>query len=364
MKSCVFVSLLLLSCSVMAQPETYVHIPQAYTGSSSSLAGYIQKNFKLPSQQIHAAYRWVTSNIKYDKDSMLYINWSTDADEKIAATLRRKKGVCDNFASVFADLLVRMQIPAHTINGLTLQNGRAAKTAHSWVAVKEGSKWLLCDPTWDVNYYSSPIFFLISPREFINTHWPFDPMWQVSSNPISLKDFESGHSADAEQKKFENIDDSIQCFLALNNQQQQEATTRRMKTSEEQPGVLRSWYGYHNMNLAIIYGEQDMNLYNEAVANLNKANHHLNKFLTYRNNFFKPLKPDEEIKEMLEPVKPAIANAFKKIEGMGRVKENFQYDTVEIKQRLKNTEKKLEQQKDFLQRYLGAVSEQRKQAFY
>ena len=67
---------------------------------------------------------------------------------------------------------------------------------------------------------------------------------------------------------------------------------------------------------------------------------------------------------MLEPVKPAIANAFKKIEGMGRVKENFQYDTGEIKQRLKNTEKKLEQQKDFLQRYLGTVSEQRKQAFY
>ncbi len=342
----------------------FIRIPKAYTDSSSRLSDYIRTNFKGPDEQTYAAYRWVTDNIKYDKDSMLYINWNMETEQKIAATLRRKKGVCDNFASVFADLLCRMQIPAYVVNGLTRQGGRAVRTAHSWVAVKAGNEWLLCDPTWDAAFHPYPRFYLKHPSEFINTHWPFDPMWQVSPAPISLPDFENGRGFYDSKVSFENPGDSINTFLGLSTLQQLEATTRRMKASEKQTETTRNWAGYNNMNIAIIYGEQDMNLYNDAVADLNKANHYLNSFLEYRNNLFEPSRTDEQIQNMLEPVKPAIADAYKKIAGIGKVKENFQYDTGELKERLKKMETKLQQQKDFLQRYLSTTAAQRKDVFY
>ncbi len=342
----------------------FIHIPRAYTDSSARLAAYIQSNFKGPDEQMYAAYRWVTDNIKYDKDSMLYINWNKETDEKIAATLRRKKGVCDNFASVFADLLCKMQIPAYVVNGLTRQGGRAVRTAHSWVAVKTGNEWLFCDPTWDAGFYPYPRFYLKDPSEFIQTHWPFDPMWQVSATPISLPDFENGRGFYGAKASFTNPGDSISKFLELSVLQQLEATTRRMKAAEKQTEAIKNWAGYNNMNIAIIYGEQDMNLYNDAVANLNKANNFLNRFIEYRNNLFEPARPDEQIKDMLEPVKPAIVDAYNKMEGIGKVKENFQYDTGELKERLKKSEAKLQQQKDFLQRYLATIPAQRKQLFY
>ncbi len=341
-----------------------VHIPKAVTDSSQSLANYIQQNFKGADAQLYAAYRWVTENIKYDKDSMLYINWSQDTDQKIAATFRRKRGVCDNFASAYADLLRRMNIAAFVVNGLTRQSGAAARTAHSWVAVQLKGEWLFCDPTWDMDYHFTPRYYLNSPSEFIATHWPFDPMWQINQSPISLKDFEAGRGFYSSKVTFENPTDSIKDFLSLNELQQLEATTRRMKTTEQEKNVVKNWAGYNNMNIAIIYGEQDMNLYNDAVASLNKANTHLNQFIEYRNSLFTPARPDNQIQAMLEPVKPALADAYKKMDGIGRVKENFQYDTGELKERLKKTEQKLQQQKDFLQTYLAAPTEQRRQIFY
>lgn len=351
----------------LAEQDHFSHsivIPRNYTDSSSSLAGYIHKNFRSPRQQIAAAYRWITYNIEYDKDSMLYINWSKETDEKIAATLRRKKGVCDNFASVFADVLNRMQIPAYVVNGLTLQNGRAARTAHSWVALQLENKWLLCDPTWDAGYHAAPRYYLSSPSEFIYTHWPFDPMWQISPRPLSLNDFENGRVVISGAAGFPSPEDSISHFLKLDNLQQLEATTRRMQAAGQQKEVVKNWTGYNNMNIAIIYGEQDMNLYNDAVANLNKANSHLNKFIEYRNNLFEPAMPDAQILRMLDPIKPAIADAYKTIESIGRVKENYQYDTGDLKERLKRAEARLQQQKDFLQRYLSTTPAQRRNVFY
>jgi len=371
MKFCLLALLSLSFSKLDAQPATqpffgshYLKVPKAYTDSSWKLAAYIQQQVRGVDEQTYAAYRWVTDNISYDMDSMLSINWSKEEDEKVAATLRRKKGVCDNFATLYADLLNRMQIPAYVVNGLTRQNGRAARTAHSWVAVQKGNDWLFCDPTWDAGFTTSPRYYLNSPVDFIFTHWPFDPMWQVSNAPVSLKDFENGRTFGEREVSFINPQDSIKHFLALDKLQQLEATTRRMEATERTTQAVKNWTGYNNMNIAVIYGEQDMNLYNEAVASLNTANNYLNRFIEYRNNLFEPLKPDDQIARMLDPVKPAIADAFKKVEGIGRIKENFQYDTGELKERLKKAETRLQQQKEFLRRYLDTAPAQRKQVFY
>ena len=82
-------------------------IPKADTYSANSIASFVQSNFKTDREKLRGIYTWVINNIRYDTDSMYPINWSMEHAEKISATLRRKRGVCDNYASVFTEIAVK-----------------------------------------------------------------------------------------------------------------------------------------------------------------------------------------------------------------------------------------------------------------
>ncbi len=337
--------------------------PAVATHSTTAMAKHIQENFTGNKEKIRAAYRWVTANIQYDKDSMLSINWSKNTPDKIAATLRRKKGVCDNFASVFTDVLVKMNINSYVVHGHTNGSRNTSNAAHSWSAVQLDDKWFLCDPTWDAGYNGITRYFLISPQQFIDTHWPFDPLWQLLEYPISHKEFINGFAYAKKNNHYFNAQDSVKTFMELDSLQQLEAIARRMNTAGISDENLRTWYAYNQMNIAIIYGEQDMFLYNAAVADYNKASAYLNDFIRYRNVFFKPEKTAAEISAMLQPVDGLIAAAYKKIAGMGLVKENFQYDTGLLTERLKSLSKKGEEQNKFLKTYVETAAAHREKLF-
>jgi hypothetical protein len=118
------------------------------------------------------------------------------------------------------------------------------------------------------------------------------------------------------------------------------------------------------MNIAIIAGEQDMQLYNGAVDNLNTATDIFNAFVHYRNNGFIPQKPDAVIRTVLEPIGLLIAEANKKLDGIGLLAENFQYNTEGIRKQLHSLGKRCEEQKAFLKKYLAAAPQERPQLFY
>jgi hypothetical protein len=340
------------------------YFPASATSSTLEMAKYIGDHFQADDEKVRAAYRWITANIRYDKDSMLAINWSKENDEKIAATMRRKKGVCDNFASAFTDILLKMHINSFVVNGLCNTAGSVLKQAHSWSAVQLDNKWYLCDPTWDIAYATNPRYFLATPDEFIASHWPFDPLWQLLPYPISFTEFEKGFTSSSKNKGYFNVADSVKTFLALDNLQQMEASARRMKTNGDERETLKNWYAYNQMNIAIVYGEKDMQLYNAAVADLNKATTLFNNFVQYRNNFFLPARRDDEIQAMLQPVKDLIISAEKKTETMGLINENFQYDTGDLKDRLASLSKKTDEQKHFLNRYFATNTAEREKLFY
>jgi hypothetical protein len=338
------------------------YFPKTVIYSTGQIAQYIEQHFTGNKEKIRAAYRWVTANIAYDKDSMLPINWSKNSTDKIAATLRRKKGVCDNFASVYTDILLKMNIRSFVVHGFTKGSGSPFNGAHSWCAVHLGQQWYLCDPTWDAAYTGIARYFLISPAQFIETHYPFDPLWQLLPQPLSLKEFEHAFMNGEKNKMYFNVTDSVNIFLALDSLQQLEAAARRMKTAGLNQESLKTWYAYNQMNIAIIYGEQDMQLYNAAVADLNKANAFLNAFIEYRNQLFKPAKTDSATRNMLQPVSGLINDALKKTAAIGLAKENFQYDTALLYERIKAVKKRLEEQNNFLKNYFE--SNDREKFFY
>ena len=341
-----------------------LRFPDAVTYSTSEMAKYIQQHFTGDIEKIRATYRWVTGNINYDKDSMLPINWSKEKDEKIAATLRRRKGVCDNFASVFSDVLVKMNLHSYAVNGIVNGNRSSAVGGHSWSAVLLKNQWYLCDPTWDVAYTNQPNFFMILPEEFIASHFPFDPLWQLLPYPVSYTEFKKDFIVPLKNKIYFNVADSVKAFTVQDSLQQLEASARRMKTAGIQEETLKTWLAYNHMNIAIIYGERDMQLYNAAVADLNKANECINNFIEFRNHFFKPAKTDSAIAIMLQHIAPLIKAGYNKTESMGLAIENFQYNTEQLRQRLHALSKKLGEQNNFLNRYLAAKLEERENIFY
>ena len=359
-------------CSLMAKAQMNSHfgpldprparIPTELTYATQNLADFIQQRYKPDADRIAATYAWVTTNIRYSKDSMLSINWSKNTADKITATLRRRKGVCDNFASVFADILTKMNISSYVVNGLA--KGNTQGQAHSWTAVKLDGKWFMCDPTWDAGPDASKKYFLVAPSDFIASHWPFDPLWQLLPHPISLREFDRENTPNPNAPGHTYSEDSVQAFFALDGLQQLKAQGRRMRAIGLEQKNLLTWYAYNNMNIAIIHGEQDMNLFNAAVEDLNKANAFLNRFIEYRNNFFKPTLADRELLPMLHPIDGLVQNALSTIAQIGIDRENFQYDTGALKDRIGILQKRVDEQRRFLNLYLKGSATERERIFY
>ncbi|MBC7510454.1 MAG: hypothetical protein H7320_17155 [Ferruginibacter sp.] len=358
-------SLVIICCAFVAKgQQAACYIPSSQTYSTAAIAGYVQVNFTTDREKLSAIYGWVTANIRYDKDSMYNINWGVDEQTKATATLRRRKGVCENFATVFTDIVAKCGLASFTVTGYTNIAGYIKKTGHSWSAVQLDKAWLLCDPTWDAGAGNNTAWFLIQPDQFIETHIPFDPLWQLLPRPVSQQEFNKEKYRAKKELPFWNIADSVDSFLQLDSLQQLEATSRRIKQTGMDDEMTRVWRQYVDMKIAIVYGDKDMNFYNGAVADINKAAAIFNEFVQYRNNRFIPAKPDAETATILNPIDRLLAAARKKINHIGESVENVQYDTGSIKERLNHLFARVAEQQFFLKQYLESSVADRGKLFY
>jgi hypothetical protein len=182
--------------------------------------------------------------------------------------------------------------------------------------------------------------------------------------PLSQKEFDRGNFYTKKEEAPWNVADSVAAFLQLDSLHQLESASLRIKQAGLENDMVKLWRSYIDMKIAIVYGDKDMNLYNDAVADLNKANTIFNNFVQYRNNRFIPARPDAEISTMLDPIPGIIFSAREKIGRMGQSVENFQYDTGELKNRLDALAKKVQEQKKFLKQYCESSIADRGKLFY
>lgn len=337
-----------------------INIPDTVTISLESIAQYTKEHCATAPTKIRTLFNWVTTHIQYDTDSMYYYNWSKDRASVAATTLRRRKGVCENYAALFTELLVQAGISAWVVTGYTRASG--AYSGHSWCAVKLGADWWLCDPTWEVGDNNYTKWLMVYPDDLLKTHMPFDPLWQLRYHPISHKAFRQGNIGE-EKGAYCNYPDSIQAFLSLDSLQQLEAFARRMYQAGLENSRLKLWHSYNEMRIAIIYGDKDRELYNAAVDLLNQATGIFNGFVQYRNKQFTPVRTDAAIAQLLEPIAGLITQAGQHLDQMGQVVENFQYDTGAIKERLGQLMAKVQVQQAFIKQYLATAPNKREQLF-
>ncbi|MBL0357321.1 MAG: hypothetical protein IPP72_10755 [Chitinophagaceae bacterium] len=367
MKAFLFTCLIIASYARVSAQENYTYadskvlqIPKAETYAASSISKYILDHFKTEKEKIRAAYTWIINNVEYSKDSMYHFNkWGTDPEVKMTAILRRRKGVCENYAELFAYIVSKCGVQAVTVTGYTKIGGTVYNTGHGWVAVYVDSAWLLCDPTWDAGRYNSYHYFLVAPPEFISSHMPFDPMWQLLEHPISHGEFSQGFSRSKKGEPVFYYKDSVSVYLQSDTLQQMEATSRRMNKAGLENEDLKTWYAYNQMKINIVHQEENMQLFNDAVADLNQAKKLYNEFVQYRNNRFSPAKPDADIKAMFTAIENLLESSYKKMDAIGRKAENYQYDTDGLKENLDNLTTKVKSQKEFLKQYLDSPPTER-----
>ncbi len=168
-------------------------IPKSLTNSTADISNYIKTNFKTDKEKALAIYAWVTANIRYSTDSANHINLGSDEEAKVTAALRRRKGVCENYAAIFNDIALKSGLTSFMVSGYTKQGSFVDKTGHSWCVALIDKSWQLFDPTWDEGRGMNVKYFMISPEEFIETHMPYDPLWQLSDHPITQRQFNTGN---------------------------------------------------------------------------------------------------------------------------------------------------------------------------
>ncbi|HWY37273.1 MAG TPA: transglutaminase domain-containing protein [Bacteroidia bacterium] len=172
----------------------------------------VTRPFKTDSEKVRALYFWVTENIEYDFKQLkngspvFYGDPDVYYDFMITRTLRKKKGVCGQYAMLFAELCRYARIPCKVIIGwgltslyypfdLLLGN----ESNHGWNAVRINGKWYLLDLTWASGSVNSrltkfikqrnDLYYLTPPEEFAIRHHPEEPRWQLLEKPYSMQGF-------------------------------------------------------------------------------------------------------------------------------------------------------------------------------
>ncbi len=338
-------------------------IPVSKTYSTTSIASYINLNFKTDEDKLKAIYTWVTANIKYDADSMYIINSDKNPEARITEALRRRKGVCENYAAIFNDITLKTRLTSYMVSGYTKQYGTIDRSGHTWCAVYIDNEWFFCDPTWDEGRRNGGNWFLVSPEKFIESHMPFDPLWQLLDHPASHKDFYSGDFYSRKNGKY-SFKDSVNAYLQLSSRQQLETSIARIEKAGLANQQVINRLAYLKMQAGIIDEEIEMNLYNATVKDFNNANDILNTFIQYRNAKFIPVKTDRDINSMLIPIDSILAAANKKLDSLRNAAIDSQYDPALLNKRFDALYLKLQEQKNFLKHYFITVPALREKLFY
>jgi len=185
-------------------------IPDSLTKTTDALAKYFVANFKTDNEKSRAIYIWVVCNVQYDIDNMFAINFYEKKEDKISKPLKTKKGICENYASLFTDICLKSGLKSYVIEGYTIQNGFADYIPHAWSATLIDSSWYLFDPTWGSGYVEGGRFhtkinndyFKVAPSSLISSHMPFDYLWQFLNYPITNQEFYEGKT---QQNKMNRI---------------------------------------------------------------------------------------------------------------------------------------------------------------
>ena len=324
-------------------------IPESVTGSTTGIASYIKKNADTDLDRVRMAYSWVITHITYDLRSRDLVILNEDRGLLIESALKKRRGVCENFAYLFADICGKMGFPAFVIGGYTRQNGSVDRDPHAWCTVYLDHGWALYDPTWDAGNPRSVnmAHFKVAPQTFIDTHMPFDPLFQLLHHPVSFDDFNKGRVQENLQSPFFDFADSLDQYQKMDPLERYRSAEERIEKNGTPNSLVHTKVTQLKMEIEIIRQDEDSVNYNGAVASYNHAVSLLNEFISYRNSQFRPARTDSSVMDLFEQMQSQLTLAQSQIRKVNESKATLLLNTGDLEYALEKLKRKVTDQRNF-----------------
>ena len=186
---------------VSAQASGSVDALSACSGTSAEIAKCLVVGKETEEDKVLAIYLWICNRIEYDYRSFKKGKKSNFLPKDV---IEKEKAVCAGYAYLFLNMCESVGFDCNYVSGYTKVNGKLTSEdmgLHAWNVVKINGKWKLVDVTWGSGFIRSGFhfkkferkvndhWFTTDPEEFVITHLPEDPMWQLLEQPVSLKVF-------------------------------------------------------------------------------------------------------------------------------------------------------------------------------
>jgi hypothetical protein len=346
-------------------------IPKASTKNTKSIADYIATNFKSENEKLRATFFWVASNISYDVANMENIEFSDTSEQKIDKTLTTRKGVCIHYAELFNAIVSQLGFESEIIEGYTKQFGKVAALPHAWCAVKSDGKWLLFDPTWGAGSVNNGVFakklnnfyFKTPPKAMLETHMPFDYLWQLSRYPISNAEFISGKIIVNTAKPVFNFADEIEKLKQKSEEVKLFECISRVEANGVSTKLIKDYFENKKNELSGKRNNQAVEKLNLIVEESNAATAMFNDFIFYRNKKFKPTLSDDTIREMIAAPKAKVVKCQKDLDAIGTLNDSNRATLIAFRKNLSELLVQIEEQEKFVDEYLSKGKLARKAMF-
>jgi hypothetical protein len=233
--------LALPTASSYALDQYALGAPREAEGSVESLAKYLAEPAENDREKVRAIFRWMTDRIAYDAKRFLKKQPGGDSPEEV---LKKRRCVCGGYANLFEALCKQARVEAKVIigdaKGYGYAPGKGPVVKHAWNAVELDGRWHLVDVTWASGYPDldkgefakrlNEFYFLTPPDEFIFTHFPDNPKWQLLKDEVTRDDFDRFNKAGRDVSMFRGMSEEFKAKL-------RDGSFRGFVTVYSHPGV-------------------------------------------------------------------------------------------------------------------------------
>ncbi|WP_213951711.1 transglutaminase-like domain-containing protein [Tepidanaerobacter syntrophicus] len=113
-------------------------------GEAAKMAAKLSENLSTDEQKAYAIYDYIVKNFEYDKDKVKSLN--SNYIPSVEETLSTKKGICFDYAALYAAMLRSINIPAKLVKGYK----NDVSEYHAWNEVYlQNQGWITVDACYD-----------------------------------------------------------------------------------------------------------------------------------------------------------------------------------------------------------------------
>lgn len=267
--------------SVKAQPAALEGVLEEITYSEDTL---------------RSIFDFVAKNIDYDVKMLSKIPEYKNREEILEAAIKRRKGICEHYAELLHQLMLHHGYDSHLVSGYLMEDNQInTEFGHTWNAVRLDNGWYLMDATWasgyveDMKFYKKydPSWYLVKPEKMLETHFPYDPLWQLIDYPISHEAIKKGETNQGQSEEKIDFDEVITAEKKMNDAQVTERVIQRIKAAGVTNRLILTRLKFLELELASANAKSDIDRINQGVDFMNDAVVNFNAYMKAKQQGFK-----------------------------------------------------------------------------